>query len=111
MKMHSVAEAKAVEALPGLIRRTLAYNEEGMLCHFTMKKGSGIPLHSHRASQIGIVISGHVRFLAEKPEAEFEGLPGDSYVFNANIVHGLQALEDTVYIEAFVPTREEYVDD
>ena len=111
MKMHSVGEAKATEMLPGLIRRTLAYNEEGMLCHFTMEKGSKIPLHSHRASQIGIVISGKVRFLAENADDEFDGLPGDSYVFNAHAIHGLQAIEDTVYIEAFVPTREEYIDE
>ena len=49
MKMKNVAEAKAVENPPKIIRKTLAYNDEAMLCHFVLKKGGKIPLHDHRA--------------------------------------------------------------
>ena len=110
MKMKSVREGKPVENPPGIIRKTLAYDDEAMLCHFGLAKGAKIPLHEHRAVQIGYVIRGRVRFLAENPADEFEGGPGDSYVFSAHVKHGTIALEDGEYIEVFAPSRDEYKD-
>jgi len=110
MKQKSIAEGLAKENPPGVTRKTLAYNDEAMLCHFELKKGAQIPLHNHRASQIGFVVSGHCRFLAEKPEDEFEAAAGDSYVLDPHVKHGTLALEDTVYVEVFTPSRDEYKD-
>ena len=110
MKTKSVSEAKSIENPPGVVRKTLSYNDEAMLCHFNFKKGSEIPLHDHRASQIGYVISGKVRFIAEKPEDEFEVQTGDSYVFGQFVKHGAIVLEDSELIEVFTPMREEYKD-
>ena len=110
MKMKNVSGAKAVENFPGVLRRTLSYNDEAMLCHFMLKKGSGLPLHNHRATQIGFILRGKIRFLAETPEGEFEAEPGQSYVFSRFVVHGLTALEESEYIEVFVPVRDEYKD-
>ena len=73
---------KPFEALPGVFRQTLAYNEETMLCFFQLEKGSEIPLHNHENVQIGYVIKGMVKFLSENPEDEFIAKAGDSYVFN-----------------------------
>ena len=110
MKMKNVKDGKPVENPPGLIRKTLAYNDEAMLCHFNLKKGSQIPLHSHRATQIGFIIKGRVRFLAEDKEDQFEASVGDSYVFIAFVKHGTVVLEDTQYVEVFSPARDEYKD-
>jgi quercetin dioxygenase-like cupin family protein len=110
MKMKNVGTGKPVEKPAGVIRKTLAYNDEALLCHFTLKKGAQIPLHNHRATQIGYIVSGQARFLAEKPEDEFTGGAGDAYVFSAFVKHGAVALEDTIYVEVFVPVRDEYKD-
>jgi quercetin dioxygenase-like cupin family protein len=110
MKCKCVALAKSIENPAGISRKTLAYNDEAMLCHFTLKKGAQIPLHSHRATQIGYIISGKARFIAENKEEEFEATTGDAYVFNPQIKHGTIVLEDTVYIEVFTPARDEYKD-
>ena len=40
-----------VENPPGILRTTLAYNAQMMLCHFKMKKGTKIPLHDHEAAR------------------------------------------------------------
>jgi quercetin dioxygenase-like cupin family protein len=93
-----------------VFRKTLAYNEEAMLCSFELKKGARIPLHNHRATQIGYVVSGHVQFLVEDAKDNFEAATGDSYVFDAYKTHGAIALEDTFYVEVFAPTRDEYKD-
>ena len=110
MKMKHLDEGKPVEGIPGIFRKTLAYDDEAMLCHFELSQGSSIPLHSHRAAQVGYVLKGRVRFLAEKPEDEFEVRPGDSYVFSADVVHGADVLADSEFIEVFTPSRDEYKD-
>ena len=110
MKMKDVSEAKGVENPPNVVRKTLAYNDEAMLCHFVLKKGAKIPLHEHRATQIGFVIRGKAKFLAENPEDEFEGTAGQSYVFSKFVKHGTIALEETEYVEVFTPVRDEYRD-
>lgn len=110
MKMKNVTGAKAVENPPGVVRKTLSYNDEAMLCHFHLVKGAKIPLHSHRATQIGYVVKGRGLFLASKQEDQFEAGTGDSYVFGPDVEHGAIALEDTEYVEVFAPARDEYKD-
>ncbi|MFA6817033.1 MAG: cupin domain-containing protein [Lentisphaeria bacterium] len=110
MKMKNLNEGKAIENPPCVFRKTLAYNDEAMLCSFELKKGARIPLHNHRATQIGYVISGKVQFTSEDDKTNFEASTGDSYVFDAYKTHGAIALEDTFYIEFFTPSRNEYKD-
>ena len=110
MKMKNLSQAKPVENPAGVVRKTLSYNDEAMLCHFVLQEGARIPLHDHRATQIGYVLSGKARFLAENPADEFEAGPGQSYVFSRFVKHGTIALQPTEYIEVFVPLRDEYKD-
>ncbi|HHX01977.1 MAG TPA: cupin domain-containing protein [Firmicutes bacterium] len=101
-------EQKPVEMMPGIFRTTLAYNDQLMLCHFQMKKGAKIPLHSHEAVQNGYVIKGKVRFFT-KDGRDIIVEPGSSYVFDSYEEHGSEVLEDTELIESFTPMRPEYV--
>ena len=98
---------ESVKALEGIYRKTLAYDEKVMLCHFFLEKGASIPLHDHEAHQIGYVLSGVVKFKTED-RGEFIANPGDSYVFDSNEKHGAEILEDAEVIEVFSPMREEY---
>lgn len=108
MQGKSLNETDGVENPPGIVRRTLAHNEQVMLCHFELKKGSSIPLHHHRPSQIGYVLRGRVRFISDRHPAGFEVAAGDSYVFDPDEQHGAEALEDSAYVEVFSPSRPEY---
>jgi quercetin dioxygenase-like cupin family protein len=110
MKQKSISTAKAVEMLPGVTRRTLTYNDDAMLCHIELKKGAEIPLHNHEPVQIGTVLSGRVRFIGETSADEYIAEAGDGYVMAANEKHGAMALEDSVLIEVFNPSRPEYAD-
>ncbi len=107
---RSVRDVRGQEKPEGIVRRTLAYNDETMLCHFTMAKGATIPLHNHRASQIGYVMSGVVKFLGSEEGESFIVSVGDSYVFEPHQMHGAEALEDAELVEVFSPAREEYKD-
>ena len=110
MKQKSIDSAKAVEMLDGITRRTLAYNDDAMLCQITLDKGSQIPLHSHEPTQIGMCISGRIRFFGETDADEFIAEAGDGYVMAGNKPHGADALEDSVVVEVFAPSRPEYAD-
>ena len=104
----NVKDIPAFEALPGIFRHTLAYNQDTMLCFFKLEKDSEIPLHNHVNVQIGYILSGKIKFLTELPENEFIATKGDSYVFEAEEKHGAHVIEDTELIEVFYPYRPEY---
>ena len=100
-------DQKAVMMFEGIYRKTLCYDDDNMLCHFTLEKGSSIPLHCHLAVQNGYVISGRVKFLTENGDSIIVE-PGDGYFFGSNEVHGSEVLEDSQIIECFSPSRPEY---
>ncbi len=108
MMKKSVGSVEANTSMEGIARRTLAFNDEAMLCHFSMGKGARIPLHNHRASQVGYVVSGSLKFLGDSDEDTFIANAGDSYVFGPHQTHGCEVLEDSEVIEVFSPAREEY---
>ena len=100
---QNVAEVKALE---GVYRKTLAYNNDVMLCYFILEKDAEIPLHDHGAHQIGYVVKGKVKFITET--REFIAEEGDSYVFDSFEKHGAILFEDSEIIEIFNPTRDDY---
>jgi quercetin dioxygenase-like cupin family protein len=77
-----------------------------MLCYFTLKKNSEIPIHSHKEHQIGYVLSGKLKFLTDN--GEFIVVKGDSYLFDSNERHGAKILEDSEVIDIFSPARNDY---
>jgi quercetin dioxygenase-like cupin family protein len=107
-RITSLVNESPVEMFEGFFRTTLVYNEQLMLCHFSLKKGAEIKLHKHEAVQNGYVLKGKVELLSESGDSIIAE-PGSSYVFDSNEVHGALALEDSEYIESFTPTRPEYI--
>lgn len=100
-------DVQPVEMVKGIFRKSLAYNNAVMICHFRLEKDAEIPLHNHEAHQIGYVTKGSIRFFTEN--GEFIANAGDSYVFDSFEKHGAKLLELTEIIEVFSPTREEYL--
>ena len=105
-KPVSKNSVNAVEMLPGIYRKTLVYNNNMMLCYFSLNKNSNVPLHSHKEHQIGYVITGKLRFETEKGTITVGA--GDSYVFESNEKHGATILEDSEVIDVFSPSRDDY---
>jgi quercetin dioxygenase-like cupin family protein len=102
----SLKSGTPVEALPGIWRTTLCWDEASMLCHFHMMPAARVPLHSHPAAQNGYVVRGRVRFLLD--DGEFVVGPGEAYLFAGGQRHGAEVLEDCEAIEVFAPMRPEY---
>ncbi len=108
MKKHTMnrENVHSIEALEGVYRKTLIYNESVMLCYFILEKDAKIPLHSHKEHQIGYVIKGKIKFTTK--DNEFIAKEGDSYVFDSNEKHGALILENAEVIDVFNPPRTDY---
>ena len=107
--LSDIKTATTVEDPPRIFRTAMSYNEQTMLCHFNMKQGAEIPLHSHEAVQNGFVVSGRIKF-KKKDGSSFVATAGCGYVFESNEDHGADVLEDSEVIECFAPMRPEYAD-
>jgi quercetin dioxygenase-like cupin family protein len=110
-KVRSVArrkESTLIENPPGIFRATLAYNDQIMVCLYTMKKGATVPLHDHAAAQNGYVIRGRLHMTKDTGDG-FLAESGTGYCFSPGEKHGAEVLEDSEVIECFAPMRPEYV--
>lgn len=97
---------RPVEMFPGIVRRTLAYGDRGMLVETTLTKGADMPEHKHPHEQITYVLRG-------KLELVIDGEPviltsGDSVLVPGNVPHSGVAHEETVVLDTFAPPREDY---
>ena len=105
MVFHNSA-AKAVNVVPGIIRRTLALSQSLMLCEFRFDTHVTVPIHTHPHEQVGYVVEGHVEMTIDGEKYEMN--KGDSYCAPSNIPHGVFTLEPSVIVDTFFPPREDY---
>lgn len=102
------AEARPVEMMPGVVRRTLVSGDRLTLCEFTVREGAVVPLHTHEHEQVGYVVQGRLRFEIAGETRDLAA--GDGYLVPGNVPHAVTALEESVAIDIFSPPREEYLD-
>lgn len=101
------SEIKAVEALPGVFRKTMTVTASMMLCEITLKAGSGVDLHQHMHEQIGYVVRGQIRMIIGEEERVLS--PGDSYSIPGGVPHGGWPVDgDCTVVDIFSPHREDY---
>ncbi len=99
-------EAKQVEMMAGVHRRTMATTDEEMLCEFFLERDSLVPQHSHMNDQVGYVIYGKVEMTIGDVVQILN--PGDSYAIPGGITHSAHALIDSLVIDCFSPPRNDY---
>ena len=93
--------------LAGVEMKTLVYGEKSLLSRFHLKKGGGLPRHSHPHEQTGFLISGKIRLFIE--DEVFLAEPGDTWSIKGDMEHWVEVIEDSAVIEVFSPLREEYL--
>ena len=108
MPLIHYEDTKAVEMLPGVVRRTMTAGERMMLILVTIAKGSVVPSHTHPHEQTGYLVSGRMEFKLGKEKVEMEA--GDSWLVPPDVPHEVKALEDCTIIDVFSPPREDYRD-
>ena len=95
------------ELLSGVFMKALTYGDNSLLCEFQLKQGAIIPVHQHPQEQTGYLVHGSLRFFGDERESVV--VPGCSWNFKGGVVHGAEALVDSVVIEVFSPARPDYL--
>ena len=92
---------------PGLQRRILANNPQMMLVEHRMEPWWVGTRHAHPHDQLVYVISGRLHFRCGAES--FEVVTGDSFIVRGGIEHEARALEASVVLDVFAPTRLDYL--
>ena len=92
---------------PGLDRKILAHNPKLMLVEHVMQKGWRGARHSHPHDQLVYVVAGHLH--VQCGDESFEVASGDSFVVKGGVEHQASAIETSVVLDVFTPTREDYL--
>lgn len=90
----------------GLVRRVLASTDKLMVVEHEMQVGWEGARHSHPHEQAVYVVSGRLKF--SMGGETFEVKKGDSLVVEGGVEHQAWALEPSVVIDVFTPTRDDY---
>jgi quercetin dioxygenase-like cupin family protein len=107
MIVYRDKDSVPVQALPGIIRRTLVHGPKMMICEFTLQEGSDLPIHTHRHEQAGYIVSGRIRLTLGGQTQDLG--PGDTYYAAPNVPHGARILKAAVVVDTFCPPREDYL--
>ena len=95
---------------PGIARRFVT-SERMMMGEVTLAKGKTVPPHSHENEQFTHVVKGALRFTFG-PNAEDVVLvrAGEVVLIPSGLLHGVEALEDTLEYDVFTPPRQDWID-
>ncbi len=99
---------KEIEAehLNPLLERQFLSGENVTLARFLLRKGVLVPEHSHPNEQLAYVVEGALRFTIAGKETIVR--TGEVLCIPPNIPHQAEALEDTIDLDVFVPTRTDW---
>ena len=96
-----------IEALGSGIGRRMLNGEAMTLAQITLAAGAEVPLHEHPNEQIATVLSGRLRFLIGDEELEVGA--GESVLIPGGVPHRVDALEDSLVLDAFAPRRDDWL--
>ena len=99
-------DAAPIEALPGLVRRTLGQTTDTMLVEWRAEAGVELPNHSHPHQQTGYCVSGEIAITIAGVTTHCK--PGDSWAIPGGVEHSATFPVESVVIDCFSPPREDY---
>ena len=96
-----------IEVLNGIKIKTLNYGQDTLMTEFLLKKDSILPEHAHINEQTGYLVKGKIRLFINGSSRIIN--PGDSWNIPSNATHKAEVIEDSVAIEVFSPSRNDYM--
>jgi len=100
-------ETEPIEPLNQRIGRQMLNGDAMTLARITLAQGAVVPEHSHPNEQIATVLSGRVRFRLGDEEVVVDALA--SVLITGGVPHEVEALQDSVVLDAFAPRREDWI--
>jgi quercetin dioxygenase-like cupin family protein len=102
-----VWDAAPVEQLNDKIGRQMLNGDAMTLARIILTSGAVVPEHEHEHEQIATVLSGRLRFWLAGEEVVLGA--GESLLIPGHAPHRVEALEDSVVLDAFAPRREDWI--
>ncbi len=99
--------AKVTYPAPGITRRVMAHSKNIMLTEHMLEKDAVLPDHKHPHEQAVYVLSGEL--MLEINGKQYHMDAGDSLVVASNANHMAKAIQPSVVLDIFSPSREDYV--
>lgn len=94
------------EQLNPLLARQMMHGERLTVAQIHLAKGCVVPEHSHENEQISLVQSGKLVF--RTPQGDITLVAGQAAQIPPHEPHSVEALEDSLAIDVFVPVREDW---
>jgi quercetin dioxygenase-like cupin family protein len=91
----------------GVRRQVLGHGSDLMLVRVEFEKGGIGAVHHHPHRQATHVLSGRFEVTVGDDTAEL--VAGDNFYAEANVPHGVRALEAGVLLDVFTPVREDFL--
>ncbi len=93
------------ELMPGFVGRTI-HSDTMSFVYWTIKAGAALPEHSHPHEQVENMLKGERRLVVDGTEHHLRA--GDVLVIPGGAVHSGECISETVVLDVFHPTREDY---
>jgi quercetin dioxygenase-like cupin family protein len=87
--------------------RRVVHTERMTIARIVMKQGGIVPEHHHENEQVTVLVSGRLRFIAEGVTKEIGA--GEVMQIRPNVVHRVEALEDSEAYDLFAPVRADWL--
>jgi len=105
VKIRNWDNLKTIPMFEKITRKSLS-GEKLTVARVELKKGGLVPGHSHSNEQITLVLSGKLIFRSETEEKI--AVPGDVIHTPSGNFHEVTALEDSVVLDIFSPSRSDW---
>jgi quercetin dioxygenase-like cupin family protein len=106
--VHNITGMKPERISPGLMRRYIS-TDNSSFAIYDMRKGVKVPVHTHSSEQVSYVQAGRIRFVVGGQIHDLRR--GQAITIPQNAPHSIEALEDSIEIDYFVPARRDWDED
>ena len=91
---------------PGLARQVL-HGDKMTVARIVLDKGVVVPQHNHVNEQLTWLESGKLRFTVDGVVQDLDA--GDMLMFPSGVMHGVEAIEDSIAIDIHSPARADWL--
>jgi quercetin dioxygenase-like cupin family protein len=106
--VHDITGMRPERISPGLMRRYIS-TDNSSLAIYDMRRGVKVSVHTHSSEQVSYVQAGRIRFVVGGQIHDLRR--GQAIVIPVNAPHSIEALEDSIEIDYFVPSRSDWIKD
>ncbi|WP_321490175.1 cupin domain-containing protein [uncultured Hyphomonas sp.] len=101
-------DQQPIEQVSPLVQRQYLSGSQSTFVKWTVKAGGVFPLHHHQNEQVTWIVSGRCEVYSQGKKFDMQA--GMILIIPPNIPHEFHCLEDTIDIDFFAPSRQDWAD-